>query len=470
MPPRLLPILAPGLTALAAALALAAWLTAVPRPQLPIRVPGLDKPLGATAAATTNVTLKGTLVPGDGKPAEIPGEWPCFRGPHGDAIYQSADFSLDPPWNGSGPVKRWSIPVGEGFAAPAVKDGRVYIIDYDREKEEDVVRCLSLADGKDIWQFRYPNAVKRNHGMSRTIPTVTGKYVVTIGPKCHVACLDRLTGEPRWLIDMVQEFGTTVPPWYAGQCPLVDGDRLILAPGGPDALLAALDLAEGTVLWKTPNPRDWKMTHSSVVPVDFEGRRLYLYCASGGVVAADARDGSIVWDTAEWKISLATVPSPLPLPEGRIFFCGGYDSGALMMQMKSEDGKPVPQTLFRLSPAQFGSTQQTPIFYQGFIYGVREKDKQMVCLDLDGKERWSSGSQYRFGLGPYMIINGVLLALDDDGLLSAIAADPNGFRLIAQSQVLEGHDCWGPPAFVPGYFLVRSMTEMACLALPPATE
>lgn len=467
MPSRLLLHLAPGITALAAVAALAAWWLALPDPQLAMRVPGLDKPLGAAVTATARAALKGTLMPGDGIPADIPGAWPAFRGPRGDAIFESPDFSLDPPWNEPGPVRLWSIAVGEGFAAPAVKDGRVYLIDYDREKEEDVVRCLSLADGRDIWQFRYPNAVKRNHGMSRTIPTVTDKYVVTIGPKCHVACLDRLTGEPRWLIDMVQEFGTTVPPWYAGQCPLVDGDRLILAPGGPDALLAALDLAEGTVLWKTPNPRDWKMTHSSVVPVEFGGRRLYVYCASGGVAAVDAEDGRIVWDTTAWKISLATVPSPLPLPDGRIFLCGGYDAGALMVQMKGSGGKIELQTLFRLSPAQFGSTQQTPIFYQGFIYGVREKDKQLVCLDLDGKERWSSGSQYRFGLGPYMIINGVLLALDDDGLLTAAAADPNGFRVIAQAQVLEGHDCWGPPAFVPGYFLVRSMTELACLALPP---
>ncbi len=464
---RVMPILVPSVTAVAAVVAFAAWLTAVPRPQLLKRIPGLDKPVGAAVAATSKAALKGTLAAGSGSPADIPGEWPRFRGPRGDAMFQSSDFSLDPPWGEAGPVKRWSVALGEGFASPAIKEGRVYLIDYDREKEEDVVRCLSLADGADIWQFRYPNAIKRNHGMSRTIPTVTDKYVVTIGPKCHVACLDRLTGEPQWLIDMVAEFGATVPPWYAGQCPLVDGERLILAPGGPEALLAALDLADGKVLWRTPNPRDWKMTHSSVVPVEFQSRRLYVYCASGGVVAVDAADGRIVWDTTEWKISLATVPSPLPLPDGRIFFCGGYDSGALMMQLKGGDGRIEPDILFRLSPAQFGSTQQTPIFYEGFIYGVREKDKQMVCLDLEGNQRWSSGSQHRFGLGPYVIINGVLLALDDDGLLSAMAADPNEFRLIGQARVLEGHDCWGPPVFVPGYFLVRSMTELVCLALPP---
>ena len=63
-------------------------------------------------------------------------------------------------------------------------------MDYDREKKQDAVRCLSLADGKEIWRYSYPVAVKRNHGMSRTMPAVTDKYVVGHGPKCHVACLD----------------------------------------------------------------------------------------------------------------------------------------------------------------------------------------------------------------------------------------------------------------------------------------
>ena len=44
------------------------------------------------------------------------------------------------------------------------------------------------------------------------------------------------TGQEYWLIDMVRQFGATVPQWYAGQCPLVDRDRAILAPGGEFAV------------------------------------------------------------------------------------------------------------------------------------------------------------------------------------------------------------------------------------------
>jgi len=465
MRPIFLTFLLPLAVAVLGLGAIVVWMVAVPAPPLVRRVPGLDRPVQPIKKESEKHELSGTLMTLDGKPSSISGEWPRFRGPNLDAIWEDPSVTLARSWPPEGPRRIWSIEVGEGFAAAAVKDGRVYMIDYDREKEEDVVRCLSLDDGRDIWQFRYHNTVKRNHGMSRTIPTVTDKYVVTIGPKCHVACLNRLTGEKYWLIDMAERWGATVPPWYTGQCPLVENDRVILAPGGPEALMVALDAATGKELWRTPNPRDWKMTHSSIMPVVFRGIRMYVYCATGGVVAVRADNGAILWDTPEWKISLATVPSPLPLPDDRIFFCGGYDAGALFMRLKKDGEKIIPAVESRLPPQQFGSTQQTPVLYKGFIYGVREKDKQMVCLDLNGNQRWASGARYRFGLGPFMIANGLLLALDDNGTLTMAEATPEAFRPLAQARVLEGHDCWGPMAMVKGRLIVRSSTEMVCLDL-----
>ncbi|HNU60471.1 MAG TPA: PQQ-binding-like beta-propeller repeat protein, partial [Aquaticitalea sp.] len=133
--------------------------------------------------------------------------------------------------------------------------------------------CLSLDDGAEIWNYAYPVKIKRNHGMSRTVPAVTEKHIVTLGPKCHVHCLDPVTGQFYWMIDLVKEYQTVVPPWYAGQCPLIDGERVILAPGG-SALLIAVDGASGKVLWQTPNPDKWDMTHSSIIPMTFQNKKV----------------------------------------------------------------------------------------------------------------------------------------------------------------------------------------------------
>ncbi len=214
--------------------------------------------------------------------------------------------------------------------------------------------------------------------MSRTVPAVTDKYVVAIGPKCDVSCLDAVTGREYWLIDMVRRFGATVPPWYAGQCPLVDRGRAILAPGG-SSLLVALDCRSGQVVWKSPNPRGWTMTHSSIMPMEFAGKRMYVYCGKGGVAGVSADDGSILWDTTDWKISIATVPSPVILPGGKIFLSGGYNAGAMMLQLEEHGGKIAAKTLRQIAPAAFGSTQHTPIFCDGHLYGVREK-RQAIGL------------------------------------------------------------------------------------------
>jgi outer membrane protein assembly factor BamB len=260
----------------------------------------------------------------------------------------------------------------------------------------------------------------------------------------------------------VRQFGATVPPWYAGQCPVIDGERAIFATGGP-ALLVALDCRTGKVVWKSPNPRAWTMTHASIMPVEFAGKRMFVYCGKGGVAGVSADDGSILWDTTDWKISIATVPSPVILPQGRMFLSGGYNSGAIMLQLERDKSRIVAKTLYKLGPGVFGATQHTPIFYEGHLYGVREKDKQLVCLDPDGRVVWASGSQHRFGIGPYLVADGLIYVMNDEGRLTLAEATPKRYRQLAEAQVLAGHDCWGAMALCTGRLLVRDLTRMECL-------
>jgi len=391
----------------------------------------------------------------------LPGAWPQFRGANRDGISRETQALLR-AWAASGPSQLWSIDLGDGYAGAAVLSGRVYLMDYDRDRKQDALRCLSLADGREIWRFAYSVSVKRNHGMSRTVPAVSGKFVVGLGPKCHVVCLEPMTGELRWGLDLARQYGTTVPPWYAGQCPLIDRGAVVLAPGGRNALLLALDGQSGRVLWQTPNPHAWKMTHSSVVPMEFAGQRMYVYCANNGVVGVSADTGAILWETSDWKISLATVASPLILEAGRIFLSGGYNAGSLMLQLKQEGDRFLTQTVFRLDASVFGATQHTPVLFDNHIYGVRP-DGRFVCLDLDGKIAWASGSNQQFGLGSFLLADGLIFAMNDSGLLRLVEATPEKYLLLGQAQVLKGRESWGPMALAGGRLLARDLTRMVCL-------
>ncbi|NQU21401.1 MAG: PQQ-binding-like beta-propeller repeat protein [Candidatus Nealsonbacteria bacterium] len=350
---------------------------------------------------------------------------------------------------------------GRDVLVTALRTGTLASLDRSR----DVMRCLSLDDGREIWSNGYPAIVPYYHGRSRTVPALVDKYVISLGPQCHVACWDAATGACVWMIDLVLDHGATVPEWYAGQCPLIDPvtDRLILAPGGKDELLIAVDYRTGEVVWKSPNPQQWKMTHVSITPMDYAGQRMVVYCGHGGVAGVAADDGRILWDTTDWQIGTATCPSPVVIGDGRLFFCGGYNAGSQTVQLRKQaDGFAVDSSP-PIEARQFGSEQQTPVLYNGHLYAVRQNGKQLVCLDLEGNEVWNSGRQ-KFGAGPYMIADGKIYVMDDRGWLTMARATPTRYDELARAQVIEhGHDSWGPMAMVAGRLIVRDMTRMVCL-------
>ena len=344
------------------------------------------------------------------------------------------------------------LELGEGHAGAAVFGGCVYLLDYDQAAQRDVIRCLSLDDGREIWSRAYRVKIKRNHGMSRTVPAVSAKHVITLGPKCHVVCCDRVTGEYRWGMDLVRQFGTKVPPWYAGQCPLLDGDRLILAPGGSADDRRRCRHRQGSL--ENANPRRWEMTHLDPAA---HLRPAHSLGASGGV-GGDATAAPPL-ETDAWKISIATVPRRWR-SRGRLLLTGGYEAGAAILQLTQQQGGSCPARA-ALPSQRVWLRKQTPIFYQGYIYGV--PGGQLVCLDPSGRRLWASGSTHRFGLGPYLIADGLIYLMNDSGTLTLVEATPAGYHQRAQARILEGHDSWGPLALVGGRLLARDLTRMVCV-------
>ncbi|MDT8301865.1 MAG: PQQ-binding-like beta-propeller repeat protein, partial [Sedimentisphaerales bacterium] len=175
------------------------WLFSDAAKALKERLPGEDNRTKTPVEKDEPIKITGRLVKYDGAPSDLPGAWPRFRGTNFDAISSDENITLARSWPDEGPKVLWSVDVGEGYAGAAVLAGRVYVLDYDQENKADAVRCLSLDDGKEIWRYSYDVKIKRFHGMSRTVPAVTDKHIVTIGPKCHVTCLDSMTGQFKWM-------------------------------------------------------------------------------------------------------------------------------------------------------------------------------------------------------------------------------------------------------------------------------
>jgi len=120
--------------------------------------------------------------------------------------------------------------------------------------------------------------------------------------------------------------------------------------------------------------------------------------------------------------------------------------------------------LFRLDAEVFGATQQTPVLYEDFLYGVRPNG-ELTCLNGEGEVQWTSGMEHRFGLGPVMVADGTVLVINDDGVLTMADAVPDEFRLLDEAAILHGHDAWGPLALADGRLIARDLTRMVCVDL-----
>ena len=394
-------------------------------------------------------------------PAAQGSDWTQFRGPDRNGI--SKETGLLRKWPAAGPKILWSVPVTQGYAAAAIVGGRVYHHDYDEAKSEWCINCRSLADGKLVWQFREARDIRPNHAITRTIPAVDGRFVCSLDPKAVLHCLDAKTGKVVWRKSLVTEYKTTIPSWYNGQCPLQEADRLIVATGGA-AILVALDKATGKEIWRTPNPGGYMMSHSSVMPAVLGGVKQYLYGTLKGPLGVSAKDGKLLWEFGR-KFNVAVAPSPIAVDEERVFMTASYDAGSVMVRVRRTGDAFKAESVFDLKNNEWNSEVHTPIVFKGRMFAVGKKRRGLfTCLGFDGKEVWTSEGKAAFGLGSFLLADGMFFVLDGDtGKLHLIEASTTGYNELASAPVLDGEEVWGPMALSDGKLVLRDLTKMICL-------
>lgn len=393
--------------------------------------------------------------------------WPQFRG--ADRSATSKETGLLRKWGAGEPKLLWKKEAGPGYAGPAVFAGRVYFNDYDTKTSEWLVRCLSLADGNELWRYREPKEIRPNHLITRTVPAVDGKYVFTMDQKCVFHCLDAQTGKELWRKNLVEEHKTRIPAWYNGQCPLIENDRVIIAAGG-DILAVALEKAGGKPLWQTPNPEGWAMSHSSLMPAELGGVKQYLYCTLKGLAGISAADGKLLW-SFPWKFNVAVAPSPLAIGNDRVFMTSLYNADSVMIRVKREGERFTAEKVFSLPASEWNSEVHTPVLYKDHMFAVGKKQRGLfTCLDLNGKIVWTSEGKASFGLGSFLLADGMFFALEGDtGMLRLIEASTTEYKELASAQVLKGQDVWGPMALSDGKLVLRDTTSMVCIEVGGTT-
>jgi outer membrane protein assembly factor BamB len=131
-------------------------------------------------------------------------DWPQYYGPRRDST--STEKGLLRTWPKEGPKVLWTVPLGPGFAAPAVSRGRVYLLDRE-DKVGDTLRVWDLASGKEVWNFAYDAPGTFEFPGSRSTPTVDGNFVYIAGPIGDLQAIDINTHKPVWHKNIWKDFG-----------------------------------------------------------------------------------------------------------------------------------------------------------------------------------------------------------------------------------------------------------------------
>src|SRR5262245_12193648 len=212
-------------------------------------------------------------------------DWPQWRGPNRDGVSQE---SVE-PWQGSLPVV-WRHAVGEGHSSPVVAGGRVFIhAKMQGEDKEELIAC-DAATGKMQWIFAYERApFKSDYGVGpRATPLVDGDRMYTLGVTGILICWDAASGNRLWQANILKDFHAPNLFFGVSSSPVIDGNKLLVMVGGPEASIVAFDKLTGKVLWKSGSD---KATYASPIVTTFDSRKMAVFLTHDGVTAIDPADG-----------------------------------------------------------------------------------------------------------------------------------------------------------------------------------
>lgn len=163
----------------------------------------------------------------------------------------------------------WKISVGEGHSSPVIHQGRAYLHFKTPAKEAETLLCVSLKEGKTVWETSVErNAFSNSFGNGpRATPLIHGNRIYTFGASGQVACHSintALEGKVVWKRDLLKEFDGKNLFWSLGFA-FDFGQCTSHSRGGKDAAMVALDIKDGSTLWKSIDDR---ATYASPVILD----------------------------------------------------------------------------------------------------------------------------------------------------------------------------------------------------------
>ena len=418
-------------------------------------------------------------------------DWPQWLGPQRDAVWRETGIVEKFPADGL--KVRWRMPIGGGYAGPAVADGRVYVADRQLAKGainpanpfargeisgSERVLCLNETDGKIVWQHEYDCAYTVSYGAGpRVTPTVREGKVYTLGAEGNLVCLDAEKGTVLWSRDFKKDFNLKTPLWGFAGHPLIDGKKLICLAGGEGSVAVAFDKDTGKELWRALSAKE--PGYAPPMIYEFAGKRQLILWHPEAVNSLDPDTGKVFWSypLAPSVRSGMTIPSPRQ--SGDRLFLTSFYNGSLMLRVDSDKPSPVwqSQKVSEKDTDGLHSVMATPLLENGHIYSPCSYG-EFRCLKADTGERvWetfepTTGKSTRWG-NAFIVKNGDRCFLfSETGDLIIARLTPEKYQEISRARLLDPTNrdpgrlvVWSHPAFANKSVYARNDKEIVCVSL-----
>lgn len=324
-------------------------------------------------------------------------DWTQFRGAGRAGV--SAEKGLLKEWPKAGPKLLWQQPdIGDGYGAVAIAGSFAYAVS-NHGLDDEFVQALAIKDGEATWSYRLGPVGNPNqqppYPMARSTPTLDGDRLYVLSSDGDLACLKIATGELVWRKSLRSDFNGAPGTWGFSESPLVDGDAVIVTPGGATATMVALNKASGATLWKSAIPGGDKAAYSSAIVSTAAGRRQYVQFLDKGVVGVDAKTGAFLWRYTGTAGGPANIASPIA--KGNYIYSTNARrfNGGLIQLTAAGDGVTVEQVyLGRDMPNSLGGQ----VLIGDVIYGTNQQGPVAAEFST-GKIHWQDA-----GLGPGAVL------------------------------------------------------------------
>jgi outer membrane protein assembly factor BamB len=392
-------------------------------------------------------------------------DWTQYRGPNHDGTSPETILTA---WPSNGLREVWKQPMKDGFSGITIGGGKAFTLverDVDGASQEVCV-ALDANSGKELWAAPLGVAGYDGGGASgapgndggdgpRSTPSYDNGKVYTYSARMVLACLNAATGQQIWACDLLKEHAGHNIHWESAASPLVEGNLVFVAGGGPGEALLAFDKNDGHVVWKG---QDDKLTQSSPVAATILGERQVIFFTQTGLVSVVPATGAVLW-RFPFRFSTSTAMSPVVC--GDIVYCSAaYGVGSSACKIARTDAGFAAAEIWHQPANVLASHWSTPVYSGGYLYGISGQAKfanaPLVCVDVaSGRVMWS---QSGFGPGGCTWVGGNVLVLSDAGDLVLVKATPASYQEAARSHVLAGK-CWNCASVSNGRIYARSTRE-----------